>query len=133
MSIASHLHQKDQMPAEVRFLYTVRQPEAGQDILFLSRLHSIAQSLPTKQFRLQLHLTGAPPSPMADVPIVPRATVHHRRVIHSDLLEALGKAEDRAGVVCYICGPPAITDDFVSVLRQAEGMEEERVLCEKWW
>ena len=39
----------------------------------------------------------------------------------------------REGVVCYVCGPPRMTDEMVEFLGRQEGMEEERVLCEKCW
>ncbi|KAI9874013.1 MAG: hypothetical protein M1830_010295 [Pleopsidium flavum] len=133
MSILSHLHQLDQMPEEVRFLYTLRQPEPEERILFLSRLEAIAESVTATRFRLQLYLTGGSSPSSPKIEGTPRTTVQHRRVTHSDLIEAISNPEDRAGAVCYICGPPAMTDEFVDVLRHAEGMEEERVLCEKWW
>lgn len=34
--------------------------------------------------------------------------------------------------VCYLCGPPKMTDEFVEVLRALLG-EKERVIFEKWW
>lgn len=133
MSVISHLHQMRQMPEEVRFLYTLRQPEPQDQVLFLSRLRAIAQTVAGIQFRLQLYLTGGISPFSLEIEGTSRTTAQHRRVTHDDLIEAIGKPEDRAGVVCYVCGPPAMTDEFVEVLRHAEGMEEERVLCEKWW
>jgi hypothetical protein len=35
--------------------------------------------------------------------------------------------------VVYVCGVPDMTNEFVDLLRKTEGMEEKRVLCEKWW
>ena len=48
-------------------------------------------------------------------------------------MDAIGLVDGRKGVVAYVCGPPPLTDWAVDVLRGAEGMEKERVLCEKWW
>lgn len=56
-----------------------------------------------------------------------------RRFAEEDLLNAVGPVEQRAGTVAYICGPPAMTDWAVTRLKGAEGMLEQRVLCEKWW
>lgn len=48
-------------------------------------------------------------------------------------MEALGEPGERTGVVAYVCGPAGMTDEVVGALRRADGMEEKRVLCEKWW
>ena len=55
------------------------------------------------------------------------------RVRHEDLLAALGPEAERANTVVYVCGVPGMTDEFVEVLKKAPGMQEKRVLCEKWW
>ena len=55
------------------------------------------------------------------------------RIQHEDLMKALGPEEEREHTVVYICGVPGMTDEFVEVLKKAPGMEEKRVLCEKWW
>jgi NAD(P)H-flavin reductase len=59
--------------------------------------------------------------------------VERRRFEEMDLLDAIGPVENRGGVVAYVCGPPPMTDWAVSVLKGAEGMQSDRVLCEKWW
>jgi hypothetical protein len=56
-----------------------------------------------------------------------------RRIEYGDLLDCLGPEEEREKTVVYVCGPPAMTDEFVDVLWKAPGMENRRVLCEKWW
>lgn len=50
------------------------------------------------------------------------------------------EAEADAGVerrmketVVYVCGPAGMTDEFVEIVSGIEGMERERVFCEKWW
>ena len=63
------------------------------------------------------------------------------RIEYQDLIRALdGYAERssptevlRSKTVCYVCGPPNMTDEFVSFLARQPGMDEKRVLCEKWW
>ena len=62
------------------------------------------------------------------------------RIKETDLIRALDgqyevqeASKKRLRTACYVCGPPAMTDGFVAFLAQQPGMEEERVLCEKWW
>jgi len=55
------------------------------------------------------------------------------RMTREDLMEALGPVEERNQTLCYVCGPPQLTDWAVHELKNAEGVEDERVLCEKWW
>jgi NAD(P)H-flavin reductase len=56
-----------------------------------------------------------------------------RRIEKGDLLRALGDVETRKRTLCYVCGPPAMTDEFVEFLNSLNGLEPSRVLCEKWW
>ena len=59
--------------------------------------------------------------------------IEYRRFEASDLETALGPVEERKGVVAYVCGPPSMTDWAVGVLDRSEGMDQKRVLREKWW
>ena len=59
--------------------------------------------------------------------------IHFQRFSHENLMVALGHVEERKGAVAYVCGPAGMTDEVVSLLRGAKGMEGRRVLCEKWW
>jgi hypothetical protein len=82
-------------------------------------------------------------SDLTDPPI----NTHFRRITPEDLQTVLvskkpsieaatgetpaQKEEVENSTVCYICGPPAMTDSFVKV---AEGIiGPERVFREKWW
>ena len=60
-------------------------------------------------------------------------SVEYHRFEGEDLMTALGPVSEREKTVAYVCGPPAMTDWAVGVLRRSIGMEEKRVLCEKWW
>lgn len=131
--MVSHLQQTKQMPRDVRFIYASRMHAPNGKILFLSRLQAISTELSPGQFVLQLYLTGGAEHNPLGLEEDARIIVRKRRISHSDLLDALGGVEDRSRVVCYVCGPPAMTDDFVTFLGNAEGMSKERVLCEKWW
>ena len=65
--------------------------------------------------------------------VMDREHIKCGRIGREDLYSAIGPVQDRGGLVAYVCGVPSMTDEFVGLLREAEGMQEERVLCEKWW
>lgn len=72
-------------------------------------------------------LIAAPPSGIA---------VHSRRIKRQDLQATIIGEDAQVNpneTVCYLCGPPKMTDEFVEVLRGLLGGEKERVLFEKWW
>ena len=86
---------------------------------------------------LKLLLTGTGDEGSIEHGKLPNRTFA-RRIQTSDLVQALdglneGPQNDRSRTVCYVCGPPAMTDEFVAYLARQPGMGEERVLCEKWW
>lgn len=60
-----------------------------------------------------------------------------RRMTVDDVTDAVGRdPADRRFAVVYVCGVPAMTDEFVRELTDPKGtvaMEPHRVLCEKWW
>ena len=60
-------------------------------------------------------------------------SIEFRRFDERDLETALGPVTERGGVVAYVCGPPPMTDWAVGVLQRSQGMDANRVLCEKWW
>lgn len=60
-------------------------------------------------------------------------SIEFRRFVEKDLETALGPVAERKNTVAYVCGPPTMTDWAVDVLKQSAGMDQERVLCEKWW
>ena len=59
--------------------------------------------------------------------------IEYRRFDAKDLQAALGPKEERENVVAYVCGPPMMSDWAVDVLKGSIGMDERKVLCEKWW
>lgn len=90
---------------------------------------------------LNLYLTDIAPDNRArihdtavrDYAIHGKFAVFERRFTTEEIVESLGPEAERDGTVAYVCGPPSMTDDVVEALRKAEGMADERVLCEKWW
>jgi hypothetical protein len=124
----------------VKFLYTTRDPgssRSASEILFLERLQSVFQTLGTEG---ELHLFLTPIKNTAErsttdgISLDDKSmSLQRRRITEKDFIEALGPVEERLGTVCYICGVPGMTDEFVEKARMAEGMDEENVLFEKWW
>ena len=89
---------------------------------------------------LRLFMTGTGQTGRIEHGRLPNRTFA-RRISKEDLLLALdgydrdvsNVASGRTGTVCFVCGPPNMTDDFVAFLACQPGMAEDRVLCEKWW
>ena len=123
----------------VRMLYTVRRRE-GEEVLFYERIRGIAESYAGNgdvDIKFVLHETGGETKESAldtDEHVESKSVEHKSsRIGYGDLLECLGPEERRKNTVVYVCGPPKMTDEFVEVFGKAPGMEERRVLCEKWW
>ncbi len=122
---------------DIKFLYMTRNLPDPREILFLPRLVEIFRSL-GEDGDLKLFLTNrAEPSDKKDEDslFIDGVSVPMRRsrIGEQDLEDAIGKVDARSGTVCYVCGVPSMTDDFVGRLKAAEGMEEQNVLSEKWW
>ncbi|KAH8815936.1 hypothetical protein F5884DRAFT_774299 [Xylogone sp. PMI_703] len=122
----------------------------SSEILFLPRLQSLTAHLNTSQSNISasLHLYLTPPSFTSTATQTtsarttlpppklnaPNLTLHTRRITPQDILSFLGPIEERKDTACYICGVPAMTDEFVEMLRRGEvGLDEKNVLFERWW
>lgn len=137
MSMLSYIAQtkevqgRQELGFEVVLLYTTKLiPETEGEILFLKRLRRVFENL-GGEAEMRLFLTGEGVD--SDGGEGDGGTVRRRRIEKSDLLDALGCVEDRQGTVCYVCGVPSMTDEFVEYMKGVEGMREENVLCERWW
>ncbi|KAK0101382.1 hypothetical protein ONS95_006557 [Cadophora gregata] len=117
----------------VRFLYSVRNSVdsegRNEEILFLSRLREIFKTL-GEEGELRLFVTG---DEGGVVHGSEGLEVKRRRIDEGDLQDALSDVGNREGTVVYVCGVPEMTDRFVELAGKAEGMDERRVLSEKWW
>ena len=144
MSMLSAMHEAGPnrlggMVKEVRVLYTARpekNTQTGEDeaILFAKRLRGIADHWKDHEqvnFRYTQFITGIT-SERIDQPPGAQST-QYRRITQRDLDDAMGPEGQREHTVVYVCGLPAMTDEFVDYLKRAPGMDEKRVLCEKWW
>ncbi|KAF3893845.1 hypothetical protein GTR04_2416 [Trichophyton interdigitale] len=116
-------------------------------ILFLDRLRQISRDWNQAKdninpLDLQLFLTNSKLENRDDnksiLDTVTHITVHSRRIEAGDLRKAVGESDElRRGTVCYVCGPPVMTDEFVKKLKIFTSSENDktrgRVLYEKWW
>lgn len=138
MSIFARLLQKSRPPRNIRFVYTTKVEEGpinGSYILFLQRIMSLREKAAKGcHIRLDLFLTGASVDQLSNATGLPFSKVKTSRITNADLEAALGHDIDvRKRTVCYVCGPPRMTDQFVEYLTGLDGMGKKRVLCEKWW
>jgi len=146
MSIASAMNETGAnilggMVKTVRVLYTSRRekdPGTGkvEKILFEERLSDIAAKWKDHEqvdYSYSLFITGETPGKEQPTAEQSNVMTRYRRIAHDDLFEALGPEDTRANTVIYVCGLPSMTDEYVALLQKAPGMEEKRVLCEKWW
>ncbi|KAL6715648.1 hypothetical protein ACLMJK_006609 [Lecanora helva] len=141
ISILTHLHQRPkQRPPALTFLYSARKDPSGDlsSILFLDRLQRAFprdKSLPNWSF--ELFVTNTHPESRSAEAQETAATgarkIPYRRLAKEDLLSALGPVNERNETVCYVCGPPGMTDWAVETIKDARGMDPQKVLCEKWW
>lgn len=149
ISMLSWLSEQKSLAFEVEVLYSVKLPYGGmkaERLLFVERIVGMFQGkLPG---RLKLFVTNSGSSYGKGevscgrlglgrkVPCELRRMTCDTCVDHApvnDLAEAVG--EDKDAAVVYVCGPPAMTDEFVAYLttRDGLGMDANRVLFEKWW
>lgn len=149
ISILSHLYQNPhQLPPSLKFLYSAGQGPSGNltSVLFFDRLRGLfAQETPDSNRSFELFVTNSTlPTTKAskeqrkkylseDFADGRPQKLQYRRLLREDLINALGPVEGRSGTVAYVCGPQALTDWAVDRMSEAEGMQKERVLCEKWW
>lgn len=123
------------MPRVVKLLYGTKVFSGGWDeVLFYPRLKKIFSALSSVDRAMTVFSTPGD-SVEVHVPELSEQSVEitQCRFVSQDLMDALGPVKERHGVVAYVCGPKAMTDGTVAVLRDAEGMSEERVKCERWW
>jgi NAD(P)H-flavin reductase len=152
ISIISHLNNNDPdtiCPAKVHILYSSRLPESHdnlsleeklEQILFLPRLRQIMQShIQSRRTKiyLDLFLTNLP-ADLDDSRLGGTGlSVHAGRIRESDLHDVVVNVSDRSDLsdtVCYVCGPPGMTDSMVKVLGRTLGEGgEKKIFFEKWW
>ncbi|KAJ5503985.1 Riboflavin synthase-like beta-barrel [Penicillium fimorum] len=153
ISILSHLNNNEPHtpnPTTIHVLYSSRLPQdqekASTDavldqILFLPRLRQIVRSQESShrlRISLDLFLTDLASSPNLFSSGYPSdLKIHPVRISDRDLRSAAVGTDgelDSRGTVCYVCGPPGMTDSIVEKLVGMLGDGgEQRVFFEKWW
>jgi hypothetical protein len=152
----THINEQ-KSPIETRILYSTKTPSRDTEpaeVLFLPELLNLfrkSRSNPSKD-RIELYFTGTWNGPGLDrnddepihplmsltlpklftdmeVPVV--AWTH--RIDDTALSSAVGSRDEAASSIFYVCGPPAMTDSIVELLKSNEHIPPDRVLCEKWW
>jgi len=133
------------MPKRLRMLYTFKRladnNSQKQEVLFEERMKTIARKWASREKEADVQysffetsLTNAQQAnTTGDAADPTKLRTLGRRIQHEDLLEALGTEKQRENTLVYVCGLPDMTDKFVEFLKNVPGMNENRVLCEKWW
>ncbi|CAG7979114.1 unnamed protein product [Penicillium nalgiovense] len=152
ISMLSHLNNNEPHTANptIHILYSSRLPQ-GQgtgsadaildQILFLPRLRQIIRSQESSHrlhISLDLFLTDlASSSDLLSSGSPSDLKIHPDRISDHDLRSAAvgtGGELDSQGTVCYVCGPPDMTDSIVEKLVEILGDGgKQRVFFEKWW
>ncbi|KAL2444396.1 hypothetical protein ABEF95_016521 [Exophiala dermatitidis] len=134
--------EKIPVPKTVRVLYTSRREKSPQGqsepVLFEARLRSIADHWSSRKDVMDYTYTFFETSASGEAEAkedeqTQNSTTCYRRINHNDLLDAIGPQETRPNTFVYVCGLPTMTDEFVSFLKNTPGVDERKVLCEKWW
>lgn len=153
ISISTHLILHSDFQGRIELLYSSRKGPSGNisSILFMDRIHKLFNRDHTERRhhysvfctdtsnpnrtahtgRNRLSVTRKWSEDIRDVG--EHQTIRSRRFEEKDLETALGPVAERENVVAYVCGPPPMTDWAVDVLNRSDGMDQKRVLCEKWW
>ncbi|KAJ5253363.1 hypothetical protein N7505_012026 [Penicillium chrysogenum] len=153
ISMLSHLNNNEPHtpnPKTIHILYSSRLPQHQgtgsadailDQVLFLPRLRQIIRSQESShrlRISLDLFLTDlASSSDLLSSGSPSDLKIHPGRISDHDLRSAAvgtGDELDSQGTVCYVCGPPDMTDSIVEKLVAILGDDgEQRVFFEKWW
>lgn len=140
MSMLSHIgeNKEDADGLEVRMAYGSKVPSGGiEKILFLDRITKIFGENKVKG-SVELFVTGESQDSgksqrqhMNDADL----EIHHRRIAVKDLRDFVGPEDDQKSALVYLCGPPAMTDEFAAALTSKDGLglDSKQVMTEKWW
>ncbi|KAI4848229.1 hypothetical protein E4T44_04057 [Aureobasidium sp. EXF-8845] len=136
ISIFAHLMSLSKRPKKIRFVYGTRVEEGqikASRILFLTRLMELVKKQGNGNVQLDLFLSATSQKDIDKATDLPEH-VKLGRIGKDDLEAAIGKDRGvRQATLAYVCGPPAMTDQFVDFLSSRDGMDKRKVLCEKWW
>jgi ferredoxin-NADP reductase len=120
-------------------LYATKVPQGGlPSVLFAERIAGLFGD-GRLQGRLSMHVTGGEEARVEaaeEVKTLSGADVRVQagRLTRDELRAAVVEDGTKADLV-YVCGPPAMTDEFVETLASGDDavIERGRVMTEKWW
>ena len=139
ISILAHINATGVPLDSVTLLYGTKSntPDCS-DVLFLPRIAKIASGCSSSIKQMQTRIFATKQDPTGDGPVassegqIPQ--IIPRRMSRDDIELALGEDHAlRQSTVVYICGPQAMTDEFVETVQSFPGLKAENVLYEKWW
>lgn len=129
MSMLSEIGHRAAGDVDVRTAYATKVPARG-DVVFLDRIAGLyADGRVKGSFDLFATGEGTPPDGKGV------ATVHARRVAVADVERLVTEGNgDLASTYVYVCGPAAMTDEFVAGLTESGlRLDPGHVVTEKWW
>ncbi|KAF4121787.1 Oxidoreductase NAD-binding domain [Geosmithia morbida] len=129
MSMLSHIGHSD-VPGKprVRLAYATKLPSEGE-VVFLDRIAGLFREGRVRG-SVDLFATGGGDGTFPDV-----VDVHRRRLSVADVERLVREDDDDhlASTLVYICGPPAMTDEFAYGLTTGNlRMDPSNVITEKW-
>lgn len=140
ISMISCLAEQSDVGFEVEIFYSFKDPSGEREadrMLFVERIANIF-AREKLHGNLKLFITRSEVTDSVDGPDYVACNevevpFQSRRITTDDITAAV--ARDIAAAVVYICGVPAMTDQFVAYLTSKDGlaMEPSRVMFEKWW
>lgn len=111
-----------------------------EDILFVRRIATLFSSGKIKG-RFKLHLTGGSVGDLAlklsdyEIALGPYVEIQSGRFSALDLCRVVTANHSSSSMV-YICGPPTMTDEMVTLLRSPKcevHIDGSHIMTEKWW
>ncbi|KAL2808375.1 hypothetical protein BJX63DRAFT_424678 [Aspergillus granulosus] len=152
MSMLSHLNNNDETTGSfhpslnIHVLYSSKLPEnatpetALSQIPFLPRLREIVRSQEQShrlRISLNLFLTNNHDQSSALPAQSPQdLAIQSRRIGRADLQRTVSGKDSQFApneTVCYVCGPPQMTDELVDILSDLLDGQKDRIYFEKWW
>ncbi|KAL4971284.1 hypothetical protein BDW66DRAFT_163803 [Aspergillus desertorum] len=152
ISMLSHLNNNDESTGlyrpslNIHILYSSKLPESASSesaldqILFLRRMREIVRSQSHFQrlrITLDLFLSNVQNQPFPFLRQPPEdLAIHPRRINRDDLARTVTGTDRKYSpheTVCYVCGPPQMTDEVVNTVTELLDGQKDRVFFEKWW